>query len=58
MYAWPEEKKYPLNTKRQVRAAIAHFAAHRHRYPVGVQYRVGRSIRAAARSYGIHVVAF
>lgn len=58
MYAWPERRRYPLNTRRQVHAAIAHFAANRWRYPVTLQLQIAHAIKAKAGELGINVVAF
>jgi hypothetical protein len=57
-YAWPEKRKYPLDTRQQVHAAIAHFAQNRHLYAPTARARVGARIRARARGLGIHVRAF
>lgn len=58
MYAYPDAKKYPLNRRGQVHAAIAHFAANRDAYPVRVQREIARNIKARARDLDIHVKAF
>jgi hypothetical protein len=52
-YAWPSRRKYPLDTRRHVHAAIAHFAANRAAYPADVQAPIARRIRERAKELGI-----
>lgn len=53
MYGWPERRKYPLDTRRQVHAAIAHFARWRLTYPWPVRREIEERIRTAADRWGI-----
>jgi len=55
MYAYPEKRKYPLNTRQQVHAAIAHFAANRRSYPPAVAAKIAARIRRAAKERGIRI---
>lgn len=58
MYGYPPLKKYPLNKRTQVHAAIAHFAANRDVYPAGERREIARNIKARAKELGINVRAF
>lgn len=58
MYAYPEKKKYKLNNRGQVHAAIAHFSVNRGLYSQRAQREIARNIKAKARNLGIHVRAF
>jgi hypothetical protein len=53
MYAYPQRRKYPLNQRWQVHAAIAHFNANAERYPPHVRREIARRIRERAEHFGI-----
>lgn len=55
MYAMPREKKYPLDTKGEVRAAIGLFGIHFRRYPVSRRRSAARIIAREARRRGVMV---
>lgn len=57
-YGYPPLRKYPLNTRVRVHAAIAHFAANQDVYPAGERREIARNIKAKARDLGIDVRAF
>jgi hypothetical protein len=57
-YGWPERRKYPLDTRRHVHAAIAHFSRNRHLYPSSVAKKIARRIKRRAEELGIRVRAF
>ncbi len=55
MYAMPREKKYPLNTKNDVRDAVTLFGAHHRKYPVSKRRSAARAIRKRARDLGYKI---
>jgi hypothetical protein len=57
-YAWPERRRYPLDTRQHVHAAIAHFAANMDRYPPSLRREIARRIKRRAEELGIRVRAF
>jgi hypothetical protein len=54
----PRRRKYPLATRREVHAAIAHFAANRGAYPSAERAAIGARIKRRAEALGIRVRAF
>lgn len=56
-YADAKNKKYPIDTKAHVRAALSYWgqAKNRAKYAAKDQASIGRKIRAAARKFGIDV---
>lgn len=53
LYAWPAKKKYPLDYRWQVHAAIAHFDANRAGYPARTRVGIARAIAKRAHELGI-----
>jgi hypothetical protein len=53
IYGWPERRRYKLDTRQHVHAAIAHFAANRASYPPAAQAKIARRIRERASALGI-----
>ena len=54
-YALPSKKKYPLNNRRQVHAAIAHFVANHSAYSDTAQAEIAQHLRGAAKRYDIMI---
>lgn len=57
LYADPANWKYPIDTKKHVRAAIAYFSKAKNRagYTQAQQDRIWGRIRAAAKKFGIEM---
>lgn len=57
MFADPGRRRYPLDTRQEVHAAIAHFCANFRAYPPARRAEIRRRIRAQAAHYGISLHA-
>jgi len=53
LYALPECWMYPLDNKKNVRAAASRFGKHRRRYSKAVQAKIAKRLDAAERKFGI-----